>query len=281
MPTLQAVDLPAGEATYFTAGPTDAPAVLLMHGGGLDCAQLSFRCLIPEAAKTHRVIAPNWPGYGGTKPLPKPYTIADLGVWMIGLLDALRVERASMIGISMGGGAALWMALNHGHRVDRLVPVATYGVADRAPFHKVTFLLSKLPLNAVTFALMRRSDWFLRRSLASVFADPDRITEELLAEVRQTLETAGDGEAFTKFQRGEMALDRLRTVLTPRLSEVSHKTLFIHGWADGLVPLAAVEEAARKMPHARVSVLDAGHWPMREQPEAFNALVTDFLQERP
>ncbi|MEM6896275.1 MAG: alpha/beta fold hydrolase [Pseudomonadota bacterium] len=275
----QTVQLPSGEATYLEAGSRNSETVVLLHGGGLDCARLSWRLLIPALSTTYRVIAPDWPGYGGSQGLGRPYQIADIGQWLIVLLDHLQIETASMVGLSMGGGAALWSAINRPERVKAVVPVASYGIADRVPLHTLTFLLTKLPLNAVSFALLRRSPKLLRRSVEALFADPKRVTPQLVAEVAEVLQAAGAGAAFTQFQRGETGAKRLRTVFGSEIKTVSQPMLFIHGAQDALVPLDAVERAARSLKTARLEVMDTGHWPMREQPETFNDLVLSFLNQ--
>ncbi|MEM9168269.1 MAG: alpha/beta fold hydrolase [Pseudomonadota bacterium] len=273
------VDTPSGLATFLRAGPKTSRAVILLHGGGLDSAALSWRLLIPELARAYRVIAPNWPGYGGSAAFARPYTIADIGAWLMGVLDAVEIERASFLGISMGGGAALWAAVNRPARVDAIIPVGAYGVADRAPLHLLSFLLTRLPLNRVYYAMMRKHPQMLKRAVEGLFADPEKVTPALLSEVRGALADAGDGEAFTDFQRGEITPRRLRTVFTPNLNIVRTPALFIHGKSDPLVPLAAVEDAAEAMPNARLHVMDAGHWPMRERPHAFNETVLAFLDK--
>ena len=278
LPAITTIGLPSGPATFFEAGPSDAPAVLLLHGGGLDCASLSWRYLLPHLADDFRVIAPNWPGYGGTAPFGRPYQIADLGSWLMRFMDSVGIQRATLVGISMGGGAALWSAVHHPSRVQAIVPVGTYGVAHKAPYHALSYVLTKLPLNRVSFALMRRSRWTLRKALQSIFLDPRTLSEEIVTEVAQVLESAGSGQAFSNFQRGEMAWSGLRTALTTALRQVTQPCLFIHGRGDELVPLQSVEAAASSMPNARLEIMDAGHWPMREQPDHFNALVSDFLR---
>ncbi|MEM9724528.1 MAG: alpha/beta fold hydrolase [Pseudomonadota bacterium] len=276
---LKVVRVPAGDATYLEAGDGHARRVLLLHGGGLDGPALSWRLLIPELAERFHVIAPHWPGHGGSTPFGRPYTIADLGQWLMTLMDQLEIERAALSGVSMGGGAALWAALRRPERVDALIPVASYGVAARAPYHPLSYLLTKLPLNALAFAWMRRRPSALRAAVRALFADPTRVTPDLLSDVAAALEAAGGGAAFTHFQRGEMTPASLRTVFVDELAALAQPTLFIHGVRDALVPLTAAQAAADAAPNARLELLDAGHWPMREAPEAFNALVRAFLDD--
>ena len=279
LPPVRSVTLPAGRATYLLSEQGAAPPVVLLHGGGLDCATLSWRDLFPALAPDRTVVALNWPGYGGSDAFGRPYSIADLGAWLLTFLDALQIERAALVGVSMGGGTALWTALHHPERVARIVPVASYGLAAHAPYQLLSYLAARLPLNRLSYAVMRRSRWALRHALESLFANPGKVTEAIVSEVQGVLDGTARPRAFSDFQKGELTPEGLRTVLTPRLGEVDQPTLLIHGRADRLVPLAEVERAATAMPHARLEVMEAGHWPMRECPDAFNRLVTGFLRE--
>lgn len=279
MQTTQSIDVLGRRVTYERRGPDDAPPVVLLHGGGFDNALLSWRMLVPELAKEHLVIAPNWPGLSGSKPFDRHYTIDDLGQWLLALLDVLGIGKASFVGISMGGGAALWMATRHPERVDRLIPVGTYGVALQAPYHALTYWLLKLPLNAISYAIIGRSRFAMKATLRSIFANSARVTDEIVDEAMEAIQAAGSGRAFTNFQRGETLPNRLRTHFGDELARVLTPTLFIHGEKDPLIPAESARIAANAMPNGQIVVMDAGHWPMRERPDVFNALVKSFLAE--
>ena len=280
LPPAQWIDLPTGRASFLDTGPGHAgDPVLLLHGGGIDRALLSWRLLFPELAATHRVIAPDWPGYGGSVAFGRPYRISDLGAWLTAFMDATGIARAAMVGVSMGGGAALWMALHRPDRVTRIVPVATYGIADRAPLHELTWLLARTPLNRWSFDLLRQRPGQLKKALSRIFKDPGRITPALLGEVAAVLDEGADGQVFANFMRGETRRSHLVTALSREVAAIANPTLFIHGDADRLVPVAAVKQAASTMPNARIEIMSAGHWPMRECPEPFNGLVTRFLAQ--
>ncbi|WP_299328886.1 alpha/beta fold hydrolase [Parasphingopyxis sp.] len=265
------------QVSYLYSEMPGTVPVLLLHGGGLDRASLSWRCLFPALATQHTVIAPDWPGYGDSAGFKQPYRIADLHGWLIAFMDTLDIDRADMVGISMGGGVALLSALDTPDRVRRLIPVGTYGVQEHTPYHFLSYLMLQLPVNAISYAILRRSRHLTRKAVAAIFADPDRVSDGIVEEVMETLHSGHTAEAFSAFQRAEIGPRRLRTVLTDRLAEAKPPALFIHGAQDALVPLADVRRAARIMPNARLEVLQSGHWPMRECPEAFNALVMEFL----
>ncbi|MEM8851895.1 MAG: alpha/beta fold hydrolase [Pseudomonadota bacterium] len=277
LPSLSSLSLSSGRVTFLQASGADTAPVLLLHGGGLDAAGLSWRYLLPRIAGTRSVIALNWPGYGGSDPLGRPYTIADLGRWLIMVLDALEIERADIVGVSMGGGAGLWLAVNQPERVGRIVPVAAYGLQRKVRRHLLSYLMAQLPLNRLGYAAFRRSRESLRRSLEAIFADPARLTEEIVDEVEALLRAGASAAPFTHFQRGELRPRGLATNLADHVASLPHRTLFIHGRADRLVPLADIRAVAARMPQAKLVEMDVGHWPMRECPDAFDAHVVKFL----
>ncbi|MEM1131683.1 MAG: alpha/beta fold hydrolase [Pseudomonadota bacterium] len=279
LPSPKMIRLETGDASFLFSEKTGSLPIILLHGGGLDQASLSWRHLFPLLAQTNTVIAPNWPGYVGSAAFDGPYGISDLGRWLLDLMNNLDIERADMVGISMGGGAALWAALNAPERIRRLVPVGTYGVQQYAPYHWLSYILLQLPVNAISYGLMRQSRWLTQQMLKAIFADPDRIDDDLIDEVMAAMKAHDTSDSFSNFQRAEIAPDRLRTVFIDSIHNISHPTLFIHGRHDSLVPLDAVEQAAKQMPDAKVEVLETGHWPMRERPDLFNPLVERFLRD--
>ncbi len=276
------LDLPSARLRYFEDGVQHrGPPVLLLHGGGTDAALLSWKETLPALAQHHRVLAPEWPGYGeSTSPTSDFRLLALVGVLHEFLL-ALDLPRVHLVGISMGGGAALGYALAHPERVARLVPVDSYGLQTRAPLHEFSVLVAQIPfLSQMTYAAMRSSRALTRAAIRSIYADPSRITDDIVEEVYAIVNRPGAERPFGVFQRDEVRGRKLRTNYLPRLGEITQPTLYVHGRQDSLVPLAASEEAARLTPNARLHVIDGcGHWPPRERPNAFNRAVGEFLQE--
>jgi len=94
---------------YLMAGEGNDP-VLLLHGGGFDSASLSYKHAISPISEHHLVFAPDWPGYGESDKPEMEYT-TDYYVGFLGrLMDTLGLEKASLVGISMGGAISLCKA---------------------------------------------------------------------------------------------------------------------------------------------------------------------------
>jgi pimeloyl-ACP methyl ester carboxylesterase len=107
---------------YYETYGSGAPLVLL-HGGMLTI-DLNFASLIPALAQTHTVIGVEMQGHGRTANIDREITYANLATDIVALLDHLKIERAAVLGHSMGGGVALEMAVNHADRVSAIVPIS-------------------------------------------------------------------------------------------------------------------------------------------------------------
>ena len=107
---------------YYETYGSGAPLVLL-HGGMLTI-DLNFASLIPTLAQTHTVIGVEMQGHGRTANIDREITYPNLASDIVALLDHLGIERAAVLGHSMGGGVALELAVSHPDRVSAIVPIS-------------------------------------------------------------------------------------------------------------------------------------------------------------
>ncbi len=263
---------------YLQAGGSGSP-VMLLHGGGTDSAALSWKEAIPALAVSHRVYAPDWPGFGDSDKPDIAYSM-DTFIDCLGvLMDTLELSRASLVGISMGGAAALGYTLRSPDRVERLVLVDSYGLQAKPPFPLISYLFVVMPVvNELTWALMAGSRGMVRWTLRQMFHDPRRVSEQIVDEAYRLMRQPGVGRAWRKFQRSEVTPRGLRTVFLDRLGEITAPTLILHGAQDTLVPVTCAQEAYARIKGSVLHVVEgSGHWLPRERPEEFNRLVTEFL----
>ncbi len=266
---------------YLQAGETGSP-VLLLHGGGVDSATLSWGGVVaPLAASGHRVYAPDLPGYGDSDPPDIRYTTAFYVAFVRDLMDTLGLARASLVGLSMGGAIALGVALNHPERVDKLVLVDSYGLQRRVAAHCLSYLIVNTPgLMEWTMMLARNSRQVSRALMGNIMHDMKAATPELMDLAYAETRKPHAGRAFSSYQREEMTWNGLRTVYLDRLGEIHVPTLIIHGREDKAVPLHWAEEAHKRIAGSKLVVIDgARHWPQREKPEEFNRALTEFLRD--
>jgi len=264
----------------LTAGSSGSPIVLL-HGGGADSATLSWALTIEALAQQHRVYAPDLPGYGDSDRPDIVYTTNYYLKFVCDLLDVLGLARASVAGLSMGGGIALGLALNYPDRVDKLIPVDSYGLQSHVAIHKLSYLVVWTPgMNEMTWALLRRSRWMARYSMRSILHNPGALTADLFDELMREAHKPHAGRAFHSYQKDELHWNDLQTCFMPRLSEISAPTLIIHGAQDSLVPLAVAQQASQLIPQCQLHVIDqCSHWPQRDNPAEFNHVIAEFLKD--
>lgn len=265
---------------YYSAGER-GPAVVFLHGGGTDSALLSWRLALPDLAKDFRVFALDWPGYGESESIAGPYTLDKLVKVLYGLFGFLDLNSASLVGLSMGGGAALGFTLTYPNCVDKLILVDSYGIQKKAPGHRLSYFFIKVPfLVNQTWKAIRKDKGMTRAALRSIFANPDNISEDMVDELFEAVQSPSGQEAFYSFQKYEMTWQGLRTNYVDKINTIQVPTLFIHGDKDRLVPLEEVQRSAAMMKNARVKVMkDTGHWAPREHPDVFNQWVREFLRE--
>lgn len=262
---------------YLEAGVGDR-VVVLVHGGGLDNASLSWELLIPELAKKARIMAPNLPGYGESDKPEVTYDLAFYNEFFPKFMDAIHVDQVDLVGISMGGAISLGYVLKYPLRVNQLVLVDSYGLQRKTPLHKLSYLFVNIPgVRALTYWSMK-SRWVTEYFIKMILKRPGSVTKELVDAIYQQLKIPGVTRAFSDFQNAELTWEGLKTVYMDRLHEIKAKTLVIHGGKDTLVPLAASEEAHSFIQGSEMIILDGcGHWPQRDNPEEFNRLVREFL----
>ncbi|MFP9059127.1 alpha/beta fold hydrolase [Natrialbaceae archaeon A-chndr2] len=264
---------------YRRAG-TDGSPIVLLHGGGIDDSQLSWHETIPRLARTHQVYAIDWPGYGDSRG-HIDHTIPAYVDLLESVFDALDLEEATLVGLSMGGATALGYALEQPDRVAKLALVGSYGLGPRVPVGSVWKTLAMIPgMNHLGWAALGSTRESALLGLSSVVATPSSLSDEFLEDFRTRAKRAGSGQAFEAFQRNEISIrGTARTDFTGELSTLEVPTLLVHGGEDPLFPVTWSRRAASTIPEAELAVFDnCGHWVPIEEPVQFNDRLGTFLE---
>ena len=257
----------------FGAGPP----VLMLHGGGRGASGLSnYARNIDALATRFRVLVPDLPGYGGSsKGVNSEDPFGDLAAAMLALLDALGIDRAHVVGNSLGGACALRMALEQPGCVDRLVLMGPggIGISQAAPTEGLKRLLGYYAGEGPTLEKLRT---FICEDL--VF-DGSRIPEAVL---RERFEASIDPEVLAspplRAPKDLEAFRRLDFLLDPRLPALAHRTLVLWGTADRVNPATGAMALQARMPACDAYLFSrTGHWVQWERADEFNAVVTAFL----
>ena len=264
------VEIAGAPVNYVELG--EGPPLLLIHG--LAGSWQNWLETIPHFARTHRVLAPDLPGFGQS-PMPKEkISIPGYGRLVDGFCDAVSVERGALVGNSMGGFIAAEVAIQHPDRVDRLALVSAAGITAEHQRNDRGLALLRRFEAAVTWAVTHPSPRFFmrpraRRGMSLVFAHPEKLPGPLLVE-----QAKGSGKpGFID------ALDALTDYpLRDRLERISVPTLILWGDCDKLVPLRDADVFEQLIPNARKLVYaDTGHVPMLERPARFSRDLEEFL----
>jgi pimeloyl-ACP methyl ester carboxylesterase len=261
-----------GEKVHYTDCGS-GPALLLIHGFGANTC--SWRLVTPSLASDRRVVALDLVGFGFSDRWPlQPLSFAAHAARVARLMDHLGIERASVVGHSMGGAIAQHLAATAPERVERLILLGSIDAGDmdswRAAAHRGRWLARAGGPGLRYPAVVR---WGVRRMLHQLTPDPGVVTEEMVRGYADPLAIPGTARCLGRLLN-DAAGDSLdqATITAP--------TLVLAGAEDTAVPPATGEAIAGRIQGARFRLLEgAGHFPPEERPGVFVDEVTAFLRE--
>jgi 2-hydroxymuconate-semialdehyde hydrolase len=249
----------------------DGFPLMMIHGSGPGVtAWANWRLVMPELAKSRRIVAPDMLGFGYSA-RPEGITY-NRELWVkhaVGVLDALGLDQVDLLGNSFGGGIALALALAYPERVRRLILMGSAGT----PF-ALTEGLDAVWGYTPSIDNMRR--------LLDIFAYDRTLVTDDLAELRyQASIRPGFQEAFSQMfptprQKG------INELSSPegQVRQLPHETLILHGREDEVIPLSASLTLHDWIKNSQLHVFGCcGHWTQIEHSERFVRLVNDFLDE--
>jgi 3-oxoadipate enol-lactonase len=242
---------------YQMTGPEDAPVVLL--GSSLGTTREMWAPQLEPLSERFRVIAFDHRGHGGSEVPPGPYSIEDLGGDVVELLNSLLVERASYVGISLGGAVGLWLAENAPDRFHRFVLMCppAYPAAGAQVWTDRAAQVRAEGTQSIVDATLGR--WFLPE-----FKDIEPLREQLL-------NTSDEGYAACCEALGAMDL-------RDELAEITAPVLLITAESDTSIPPETVVPLASQIPGAQLEIIEnAAHLVSYSHPEVINHLLLAHL----
>jgi pimeloyl-ACP methyl ester carboxylesterase len=278
LPLLEIHDFPVGRQRISTLTMGAGPDVLLLHG--LGGTRASFFETAAALSRHYRVHAPDFPGFGSSsKPPLGAYNAQWFAESMLGLMDELRIDRAHIVGNSMGGRVAVEMGLIAPRRVGALALLCPAVAWVRRGLHPIVRLLRP------EFGLVPHG---FRRSMVaaqfwSIFHDRDvldpSVGDLMVDEFRRIYHSAGARYAFLASARNiYLEAPFGARGFYPRLAGLTPPALFVWGSHDTLVPPAFSRHVRNWLPGAEQVTLDrCGHVPQVECAEEVNGLLTRFF----
>lgn len=246
--------------------------VVLLHGFG--ASTYSWRKVIPAISASHRVIAIDLNGFGYTE-RPKDlasYTREGQAAMILGVMDALGIGRAHIVGHSYGGGLSLFLASTHPERFRTLVLVDSS--APTYPDDRRSRLASARPFANLFLRTIALRPAMVRRSLKASFFDDSLITPGLVQAYLERVRIEGAEDAFYG-----LTVPRIVPGPKVRLDQIRVPTLAVWGAEDHLISLATGQRSVARIPGSEFVVIEhCGHLPMEEKPEELLAALLPFLE---
>jgi pimeloyl-ACP methyl ester carboxylesterase len=266
------VDTRRGRLSTLEAG-TGEP-VIAIHG--LGATKASLLPTVAGLAGSFRVIAVDLPGFGDSdKPLGAPYDARFFARSIIALLDALELDRAHLVGNSLGGRVALEVGLHAPSRVRRLgLLAASVAWRKERPWANLLRLV-RPELGAIQPAPRAVIEAIVERAVPGgadgwAAAGVDEFMRSYLTRRGRAAFYAAARQIYLDEPDGEDGFwTRLRTLEPP--------SLWVWGRKDTLVPLAFARHVTDALPHAEHLELDCGHVPQLERPRKTHAALQRFF----
>jgi 4,5:9,10-diseco-3-hydroxy-5,9,17-trioxoandrosta-1(10),2-diene-4-oate hydrolase len=275
--TLNQRTVPVGTRQIFLSEAGTGDVVLLLHGGGPGASGVSSYVKNIDALARHfRVLVPDLPGYGqSSKGINPNDPFGDLAMAMLGLLDQLGIQRAHIIGNSLGGACALRMAIERPWAVDRLILLAPGGIDSTRglPTPGLKRLLGYYKGQGPSpekLAALTRGD---------LVYDGRHITEEMLQEqFLASIDPAVLSNPPLQNPKGIPNFSKLDFTRNKRLGKVQNRTLLFWGTNDRISRPASAHSLQRRLQNCDVVLYNkTGHWIQWERAHEFNAAATSFL----
>ena len=262
-PQEKSVAVFGAKINYVEAGDPAKPTVLLLHGLGSSVASSWMFTIAPLSANFH-VIALDQVGFGKSdKPLLK-YRVATYVDFLDKFMSELKIDKASLVGNSLGGWVAALMAIKYPTRVEKIVLADAAGLKPSDVDLKLIYSLNYSTRDEVRDLVKRV---FFNQTLVSSDAFIDQSMNLRLA--------AGDGYTINSLIE---SIKRDEDFLNGRLGEIKKPALVIWGKQDGLLKVTDGEQMKREIPGAELIVFDqCGHVPQVEKAADFNKAVMAFL----
>lgn len=275
----------SNEVTHYYDQGEGTP-LLLLHGSGLGTsAAMTWWQNMSHLSQQYRTIAFDSIGYGETiAAADNTYGIKQWGEHTLRLMDALNIDKAWLVGSSLGGWVALQLAIDHPKRIHGVISVGTGGAKKSAVKPQMTqqnsVAESKNSAEPTASSPSTLSAEVIRKDLIKNIRNEALISDTLVQLRHQAaVKESAKGMRPLLQQARDRDRDQLPLDLS-RLNQLQLPVLLVHGTQDKVVPLSRSLQLLQAIPSADLHVYgSAGHWPHIGRAEEFNLLVCDFIHQ--
>jgi pimeloyl-ACP methyl ester carboxylesterase len=272
------IELHGRRVIYRIAG--SGPPVVLIHG--MLNSSSHWRSVALSLADRHTVIAPDLIGHGDSAAPRGDYSLGAHAASIRDLLSAIGVDRATIVGHSLGGGVAMQFFYQFPQRVERLVLVSSGGLGrEVSPLLRTAALPGMAALLSLTIhprlvgALWHAGERLRRRGVSS------GVYLQAIARAMRPLENSEAQGAFLHTLRSVIDVHGQRVAATDRLYLLeSIPTLIVWGERDNTIPIEHGRRAHDATPNSSFRTLsEAAHFPHLEDPHGLSSLLREFIAE--
>jgi len=264
------VQIDSKKIRYIDSG-SGLPLVFI-HGFGASI--YSWRKNLGPLSKHHRVCAPDLPGFGySDKPLDADYSIDAYADFIVQFMDKLQIDKAVLVGHSLGGGIALLTGLKYPSRVQSLILIDTEAYPIKPP---LMLTVAKLPgIRSIVHRAI--GEWVVRISLKRSYYDQTRITDSLVDDYYRPFLTENGKSVPIKVLQA-IDFETLKE-LPRRYRRIRKKTLIIWGQEDRISRIHLAHKLKKDLRNSKLMIIPAsGHLVQEEKPEVVNRAILDFVR---
>ena len=248
---------------YQVDGPDDAPTLIMVNSLGTNMHMWDAQ--IAQLSQTLRIIRYDSRGHGASDVPAGDYTLEQLGLDLLALLDMLQIEQTHICGLSLGGIVALWVAVNHPHRVARTIFANTAARIGTTESWDTRIAAVK------TGGMMSIRNAVVARFLSKNFREHHPDTTQQISNMVETTNPIGYSGSCAALRDAD-----LRTVV----SQIRAPSLIIAGALDESTPPSQARELHAVIPGSQLIVFDeVAHLSNIERPKEFSESVLNFLRQ--
>lgn len=275
----RAVEIHGHRVVYLAGGDLSGgrPVIVLVHG--IAGSSATWQDTIPRLAERYAVIAPDLPGHGESDKPRQDYSLGAQANALRDLLVAFRIDSATVVGHSLGGGVAMQFAYQNPGFCERLVLVSSGGLGE-----EVSWVLRMLTLPGAEYVMPVLFPGFVRRTGDSVgrWLHGLGLRAPAIREEWAAYASLADPEtraAFLRTLRAVVDLGGQTVSAKDRLYLAANiPTLIIGGERDRIIPVSHARSAHEAMPGSRLVIFDdSGHFLHAEEPQRFVESITEFM----
>jgi pimeloyl-ACP methyl ester carboxylesterase len=275
---IETIRLHGHDVAYRHEG--EGPVLLLIHG--ITSGSATWERAIRRLARDHTVIAPDLLGHGESAKPRGDYSLGSFAAGLRDLLVALDIERATVVGHSLGGGIAMQLAYQFPERVERMVLVSSGGLGREVSFvlRAASLPGSEIVLPLITARWIAAAGGFVGGALRKVGLELGADLEGM-SQGYASLRDAQARRAFVQTVRAVIDPSGQRIDASDRLYLAAEMpSLILWGARDRIIPVRHGEAAHEAMPGSRLDVLErGGHFPHNDDPDWFCDALRSFIAE--